>query len=303
MPEIGPMMRALELQRLIEDKVTEWRERSVRVAGVSVAESYQQPLNFKRHINRRKNSSEINRIIAKYSKTYNRAGEKHNVLHKISEQPPTRPARHKKVFAKLKSSRSEDNLVNIGSMEVHTHPNPEKTPPRFDLTKYNAKSCEDITAFVDIDHTMKSKNFQENSILNAKPMSKTRPKLHSICEDVFDISEFKDSGVELRHKANFATSTPISNRRTCPPIDSVSITSFDKCTKFSRSDGDKLRKGSSEPNILSDKSNLKLDEQIGDAKSLDGKRGWKILKPHFRRGTFDCILRWRGKKPQTSQTK
>ncbi|CAH2047152.1 unnamed protein product, partial [Iphiclides podalirius] len=304
MPEIGPMMRALELQRLIEDKVTEWRERSARVAGASVADSYQQPLNFKRHNNRRKNSSEINRIIAKYSKTRNRTGEKHSVLQHIPEQPPTRPARHKKPFAKLKSSRSEDNLVSVGSMDVHAHPDPEKTPPpRFNLTKYNAKSCEDITAFVDIDHTMKSKHFQEKSILNAKPMSQTRPKLHSICEDMFDISEFKDSGVELRHKDNFATSTPLTNRRTCPPIDSVSMISFDKCTKFSRSDVDKLRKGSSEPDILSDKSNLKLDEQTSDAKSLDGKKRWKILKPHFRRGTFDCILRWRGKKPQPLQTK
>ncbi|CAG5028296.1 unnamed protein product [Parnassius apollo] len=305
MPEIGPMMRALELQRLIEDKVSEWRERSARVAGVSVADSYQPPLHFKRHTNRRKNSTEINRIIAKYSKTYNKSNEKHNVLQQTSEQPPKRPARQKKIFDKLKSSKSEDNLANMETMEIHPEPRTRiKSEPRFSLKKYNAKSCEDITAFIDFDHSVKSKNFQENSIINAKKVTTARPKLHSICEDILDISDFKDGGVELRHKTNFATSTPLSNRRTCPSSDTVSMISFEKCDKYSISESEKLRKGISEPDMLrSDDSHLESVEQTGDSKSVDGKKGWKILKPHFRKGTFDCILRWRGKKPQPTQTK
>ncbi|XP_013138125.1 PREDICTED: BAI1-associated protein 3 isoform X2 [Papilio polytes] len=302
MPEIGPMMRALELQRLIEDKVTEWRERSARVAGRARPDAYQDPLNFHRRANRRKNSAQINRIIAKYSKT-NRSAEQSHATAEQTLTPPTRPARHKKIFAKLKPSKSEDNLVTVGTMEVHNEPNLDiKRQTRFSINKYNAKSCEDITAFVDFGHTMKSKNFQENSIINSKTVSDTRPKLHSICEDDFDLSDFKDSDVVLRHKSNFVTSTPLSNRRTCPPCDTVSMISFEKCSKYSFSVDDKLKKGSSEPDMLSD-SCLNSSEQVSDAKSLDGKKRWKMLKPQFRRGTFDCILRWRGKKPQQNTTK
>ncbi|XP_072932693.1 protein unc-13 homolog 4B [Epargyreus clarus] len=295
MPELGPMMRALELQRLIEDKVTEWRERSARVAGVSVAESYQQPLNFKRHTNRRKNSAEINRIIAKYSKPNKRTTERHISLQKCIEVPPTRPVRHKKLRNNL-LSKSEDNLASIGVMDVSPDPTTElKTPTRFNLAKYNARSCEDVTAFVDFEHCVKSKNFEENSIMNAKTVTHVRPALHSISEDI-SISEFSDSGVEIRDRPKIFTSTPISNRKTCPPGDSVSVLDFEKCTKHASADFSELKKGSSEPNILP--QNL-----LGSNKALDTIRRWKLLKPTFKKGTFDCILKWRGRKTHQSQAK
>ncbi|XP_052740956.1 protein unc-13 homolog 4B isoform X2 [Bicyclus anynana] len=291
MPELGPMMRALEMQRLIENKVSEWRERSTRVAGASVAESYQQPLHFKRHTNRRKNSAEINRIIAKYSTSNKRPVERRFTLEKCPEDPPVRPARHKKLFDKLKFSRSEDNLANIGVMDTPDPTEEIKAPPRLKLSKYKTKSCEDITAFGDFNHTMKSKHFEENSILNAKVIPKESHTLHSIGEDSSSISELEDSGVNLRHKPNFVTSTPISNRKTCPVGDSVSVFEFEKCAKYaSVSD---IQKGSSVPDVRSRIS-------VGSENTLDARKRWKLIKPPFRKGTFDCLLRWRGKKP-TSQ--
>ncbi|CAH2241745.1 jg16312 [Pararge aegeria aegeria] len=294
MPELGPMMRALELQRLIENKVSEWRERSARVAGASVAESYQQPLHFKRHTNRRKNSAEINRIIAKYSRPNKRPDERRFTVEKCPEEPPVRPARYKKFLNKF--SRSEDNLANIGVMDTHPDPTEEtiKAPPRSKLSKYKTKSCEDITAFVDLNHTMKSKIFEENSILNAKAVSKERHTLHSIGEDSADISEFEDSGISFRHKPNFLTSTPISNRKTCPAGDSVSVFEFEKCAKYSSVCD--LQKGSSVPDIHKRIS-------VGSANTLDARKRWKLIKPPFRKGTFDCLLRWRGKKPTSHRTK
>ncbi|XP_049872647.1 protein unc-13 homolog 4B isoform X2 [Pectinophora gossypiella] len=292
MPEIGPMMRALELQRLIEDKVTEWRERSARVGGRSVADSYQQPLNFKRHTNRRKNSAEISRIIAKYSKPNKRADERYVLPQYTPEITPARPARLKKTNLKL--SKSEDNLANIGCCTMDPYPDPtEVKPPPRGRFKYNAKSYEDITAFADIEHRRKSTNFEENSILNAKVIKNdTRPKLHSIGEN-FMATEFNDSALELRHKSIFSTSTPISNRKTCPVGDSVSVT-FERCTTYNPSD---LKKGSSEPDILSVNSR----DSVGTSKTLDSKKRWKLLKQPFRKGTFDCLILWRGKKPNVEK--
>ncbi|XP_034829314.1 protein unc-13 homolog 4B isoform X2 [Maniola hyperantus] len=296
MPELGPMMRALELQRLIENKVSEWRERSARVAGASVVDSYQQPLHFKRHTNRRKNSAEINRIIAKYSRPNKRPDERRFTLQKCPEEPPVRPARHKKLFDKLKFSRSEDNLANIGVMDTHPDPTVIKAPPRSKLSKYKTKSCEDITEFVDFNHTMKSKIFEENSILNAKTVPKERNALHNIGEDSSDnISEIEDSGINLRHKPIFVTSTPLSNRKTCPAGDSVSVFEFEKCVKYSSVSD--LQKGTSVPDIHSRIS-------VGSESTLDARKRWKLIKPPFRKGTFDCLLRWRGKKqPPHHQTK
>ncbi|KAJ2951066.1 hypothetical protein O0L34_g5445 [Tuta absoluta] len=299
MPEIGPMMRALELQRLIEDKVTEWRERSTRVAGRSVADSYQQPLNFKRHAYRRKNSAEINRIIAKYSKPHNKPVERYEPARIAPEITPARPARQKKSNLKL-FSKSEDNLASVGSGGMDDHPDPTEVrpPPRGrKLSKYNAKSYEDITVFVDVEQRRKSSNFEEYSILNSKtPKKELRPMLHSIGEDS-DITEFP-SGLELRDKSNFATSTPLTSRKTCPVGDSVSVLNFEKCSKYVPSD---LRKGSSEPDILSANSSRESVSSVGTSKTLDAKKRWNILRQPFKKGTFDCLLRWRGKK--TSQPK
>ncbi|XP_061378434.1 protein unc-13 homolog 4B isoform X2 [Danaus plexippus] len=287
MRELGAKMRASELQRLIENKVSEWRERSARVAGASMAESYQQP-HFKRHTNRRRNNAEINRIIAKYSKSHKRADERLAVDERL---PPVRPVRYKNKSNVLKTSRSEDNLTNIRVMD--SHPGAASNETRsFDLSKYSTKSCEDITAFVDFGHTMKSKNFEENSILNSKTVP-TRHTLHSIDEDVSDISEFSDSGVSVRYKSKFATSTPLSNRKTCPP-DSVSVIEFQKCSNFPSVS--ELRKGSSDPDIVSEKS-------INSSCTLDSRKRWKLPKPQFRKGTFDCLLRWRGKKPTSNQSR
>nr|XP_026489849.1 protein unc-13 homolog 4B isoform X5 [Vanessa tameamea] len=292
MPELGPIMRALELQRLVENKVTEWRERSARVAGTSVADSYQQPLHFKRHTNRRKNSAEINRIIAKYSKPSKRTDEHRFTLQKCPEEPPVRPVRLRRLRNNIKASRSEDNLVNIGVMDT-TDPTAEnEEQPRYSLSKYNNKSYEDISAFVDISHTMKSKNFDENSILNAKPIPNARHTLHVIGEDISDISEFSDSGVDFRFRNKFATSTPLSNRKTCPPGDSVSVIDFERCVK---NQGD-LKKGTSEPDILRKKS-------VESGSTLDFRKKWKLIRPPFRKGTFDCLLRWRGKKPPSNQSR
>ncbi|XP_050679053.1 protein unc-13 homolog 4B isoform X2 [Leptidea sinapis] len=287
MQELGSVMRAMELQRLIEDKVSEWRERSAWVAGVSVLESYQQPLNFKRHTNRRKNSAEINRIIAKYSKP-KRTEERHSVLAKCSEEPPTRPVRQKKLRKKF--SQSEDNLVTVGAMEP---PDPKlQITPR--TSKYNAKSCEDITAFIDIGNKRKSENFEESSILTAQPITRRRPKLHSIDENILYASEF-DSGVDFRIRTNFATSTPLSSRKTCPSGDSLSVIDFEK--SVANVSDSVLKKGSSEPDITARNS-------VSSEKTLDARKKWKILmpiKPPFRKGTFDCLLRWRGKKATSHQ--
>lgn len=294
MPEIGPMMRALELQRLIEDKVAEWRERSARVAGATVADAYQQPLNFKRHTHRRKNNAEINRIIAKYSKPTKRADEPYSVR-LTPDTSPKRPPRAKKLSKVL--SKSEDNLTSIDEMEVETHPKQE-AQPYFNLSKYNTKSCEDVTAFVDIHHNVKSKNFEQNSILNAKTVvPDRRPKLHSICEGVTDISEFSDSGLECDRSIDrsFATSTPLPKRKTCPPGGSVLTLNFEKVTKKPTSVSD-LRKGVSEPNILSADAS-----ESGISKTIDFRKRWKMLKPPFKKGAFDCLLLWRGKK-QTPTT-
>lgn len=298
MPEIGPMMRALEMQRLIEDKVAEWRERSARVAGASVADSYQQPLNFKRHTYRRKNNAEINRIIAKYSKPTKRADEPYSVRH-TPDTFPKRPPRVKKLSNLKVLSKSEDNLTSIGEMETETDPKQE-AQPYFTLSKYNTKSCEDVTAFVDVHHNVKSKNFEQNSILNAKTVvQNSRPKLHSICEGVTDISEFSDSGLECDRTMDrsFATSTPLSKRKTCPPGGSVMTLNFEKVTKKPNSVSD-LRKGVSEPNILSANAS-----ESGSSKTIDFRKRWKMLKPPrpFKKGAFDCLLLWRGKK-QTPPT-
>lgn len=246
MQELGPMMRALELQRLIEDKVTEWRQRSSRVVGASIADSYQQPVNFARRANRRKNGAEINRIIAKYSKTNKRADERHvSVESAPRHPPPIRPAR-KKTYNNLKASKSEDNLTSFG-MDTSTDPDPTeiKPPPRFNF-KYNAKSYEDVTAFVDVDRSRKSMIYEENSILNAKPAR--RKQLHSICEATLDTTEFKDSGIEIRSE-RFATSTPISKRKTYSDGDTETLSGFKKCAKYA-TNVFKLRKGSSEPDLL-----------------------------------------------------
>lgn len=289
MPELGPMMRALELQRVIEDKVTEWRERSARVAGASVADSYQQPLNFKRHTHRRKNSAEINRIIAKYSRHNKRAHEP-SAKRIAPVTPPTRPPRTKKPFSKA-LSKSEDNLANMG--DVHYDPNPsDQNKPGFSGSKYSARSYEDVTAFVDVHRTMKSKNFEQTSILNAKVApSKPRSKLHSVSEDLTAKPALHDSGLDIRTKKEFVTSTPLSKRKTCPSESSV----FDKCTNYSSVSD--LRKGTSEPDILSVSSIRTTDT----TRTLDSKKKWKLLKPPFKKGALDCLFLWRGKKTEQRQ--
>lgn len=293
MPELGPMMRALELQRIIEDKVTEWRERSARVAGASVADSYQQPLNFKRHTHRRKNSAEINRIIAKYSR-HNKRAHDNSAKRIIPETPPTRPPRAKKLSYSKALSKSEDNLASMG--DVHYNPNPADDKPGFSGSKYSARSCEDVTAFVDIHHSMTSKNFDQTSILNAKLAPRNpRSKLHSISEDLTVKPTLVDSGLDLRQtqsKSDFVTSTPLSKRKTCPSESSV----FEKCKNYSSVSD--LRKGSSEPDILSVSSIHTTDT----AKTLDSKKKWKLLKPPFRKGALDCLFLWRGKKTEQRQT-
>ncbi|KAG6450866.1 hypothetical protein O3G_MSEX006811 [Manduca sexta] len=292
MPELGPMMRALELQRLIEDKVTEWRERSARVAGATVAESYQQPLNFKRHTHRRKNSAEINRIKAKYSKPYKRTDEPFRPSF-VCDEPPTRPPRNKKLSSFLKVlSKSEDNLATIGVMEIHPDPK-EPAKPHFTVSKYNTKSCEDVAAFANVHRNITSKNFEKHSILNAKIVSdNSKPKLRSISEDVQVISEFDDSAVELRIRPSFATSTPVTKRQSCVSEGNALDYGFQKCTNYS-SDVSGLRKGNSEPDILSADS-----KGLSDTKTIDWRKRWKQLKPPFKKGAFDCLLRWRPKKPK-----
>lgn len=290
MPEIGPMMRALEMQRLIENKVSEWRERSARVAGGTVAESYQQPLNFKRHTNRRKNSAEINRIIAKYSKPSKRADERYILPQPTPEIAPTRPARHK--TSTLKLSKSEDNLASI-DVKLNTHPDPtEVRPPprgRFTMAKYNTKSYENITTFVDVHHNNKSKNFEENSILNAKLANRPKSDFCSIRENV---TVFSDSGLKVRQKSNFTTSTPLSHRKTYTAGDSVSV-DFEKCSSYDTSG---FRKGTSEPDLLS----VSSKDSVGTSKKKDSKKRWK----RFRKETFGWLLRWRkpGKKAAVEKT-
>lgn len=298
MPELGPMMRALELQRLIEDKVSEWRERSVQVAGGTVADSYQQPLNFKRHTNRRKNSAEINRIIAKYSKPNKRADERYVLPQPTPEITPTRPVRHKK--SNLKLSKSEDNLASV-SVDLNTHPDPtEIRPPprgRFKMGKYSAKSYEDITMFVDIHHNNRSKNFEENSILNAKP-AKTgcRPNRSSVAENISRTTNYSDSGIKVYQKSNFTTSTPLSKRKTYTAGDSVSV-DFEKCSNY---DASGIRKGSSEPDLLS----VNSIDTVDTSKTINSKKGWKFLKQPFRKRPFGWLLPWRrrGKKDNSQKT-
>lgn len=298
MPEIGPMMRALELQRLIEDKVAEWRERSARVAGASVADSYQQPLNFKRHTHRRKNHAEINKIIAKYSKPTKRTDGPYLLSRDTPQYIPQPPPRTKKVLSNLKVlSKSEDNLAAVGTMEVHPEPKKE-AKTYFTVSKYNTKSCEDVTAFVDV-HGVKSKNFEENSILNAKPVVERRKhKLHSISEGITNSSEHSDSGMDsVMIDKSFVTSTPLSKRKSTPA--NVSGFVFEKVSKKPNS-ASELRKGSSEPNILSAKE---ISENPVNTKTLDFRKRWKMLKPPFKKGAFDCLLLWRAKKPNPSPVK
>lgn len=293
MPELGPMMRAIELQRLVEDKVSEWRERSAQVAGGTVADSYQQPLNFKRHTNRRKNSAEINRIIAKYSKPNKRADERYVLPQPTPEITPARPDRHKK--SNLKLSKSEDNLAS-GSVGLNTHPDPtEVRPPprgRFIMAKYSAKCYEDVTTFVDIHHNNRSKNFEENSILNAKSVKRdSAPNLYSIREKVSKITDFSDSSVKVNESSNFTTSSPLSKRKTYTASDSVSA-DFEKCSNY---DVSGFRKGSSVPDLLSVGS---MDSVVTSKTLKDSKKRWKVFKQPFRKGKFDWLLRWgrRGKK-------
>lgn len=308
MQELGPVLRALELQKLIEDKVTEWRERSTRVAGSSVADSYQQPVNFRRKANRRKNSSEIDRIIEKYSKTNQpkRTDESYFLprLIELKQEkesaktpviPPQRPARQRKCGSNWKLSRSEDNLSSIGMSD---NPDPVKPPRRF---KYNAKSCEDITEFVDVGLSKRSKNFEQNSILNAKPVPNERPKLCTISEDKSFIRESSPDFV-FRTKSEFATSTPISKRNTCH-LESLNdydfeSENFEKCTKYSSVSD--LRHGISEPDILSVCDSVDSKDAT---KALAAKKRWKFLKQPFRKGSFDVILRWRGKKSRPEKHK
>ncbi|KAM3965051.1 C2 and C2B_Munc13-like domain-containing protein staccato isoform 2-T2 [Aphomia sociella] len=294
MLELGPMMRSLELHRLVEDKVSEWRARSARVSGATVADSYQQPLNFKRHTNRRKNSAEINRIIAKYSKPNKRTDESHFTSKNTPEKPPARPPRQKKLLSRLKVlSKSEDNLSTVvGAMEIHPNPTEIRSQTTF---KYNAKSCEDITAFIDVNRNVKSKNFEENSILNARGAPENiRPKLHSISEDLLDYTVFSEKS-KTKNETNFVTSTPLSKRNSCPPSDSVTVNnSFEKCNKYATSVND-LRKGSSEPNILSADRD---EDSISANKTLDLKKPWRLLKPVFPKGKIDALFRWRKKKPR-----
>ncbi|XP_048485356.1 protein unc-13 homolog 4B isoform X3 [Plutella xylostella] len=296
MPEIGPMMRALELQRLVEHKVSEWRERSARVSGAPGPAAYHPRANFTRHTNRRKNSAEINRIIAKYSRPNSRTDERHASIQTSqtrkqvqSYQPaPIRPARQKK--GSLKGSKSEDNLANMDS-EVSYYPE-IKPPPRY---KYRTKSCEDITAFVDVNHSKKSTMYQENSILNSKTASQVRPvplprkQLHSICED--SMTEFKDSAIEIRSEDSFRTSTPISKRKTYSEGEFGTMSGFQKCVKYT-SNVFTLRKGRSEPDILSAITSV---ESVGSSKTLDAKKRWKNLKSPFRKAAFSFLVPWKKK--------
>lgn len=304
MQELGPMMRVMALQRLIEDKVSEWRERSARVAGASVADSYQQPVNFRRHTNRRKNSAEINKIIAKYSKPIKRTDERYfthesHLHHAAPAPPPVRPARQKKA-TNLKYSKSEDNLANIMDMNPDPTAPDIKPPPRFNFTKYKTKSYEDVTAFYDINHTKKSKNFEESSILNAKSAPKPKPKLRklqSIDENLLDIREFKDSAIELRSDSNYATSTPVSKRKTYSEGDSVSLSGFQQCLR-NVTGGNALRKGASEPDILSASTST---ESVPNTKTLDARKKWKLLRPQF--SAFSFLIPWRNKKASPPQPK
>lgn len=299
-------MRALELQRLIEDKVSEWRERSARVAGASVADSYQQPVHFRRHANRRKNSAEINKIIAKYSKPIKRTDESYVTHHshmyqELAEPPPVRPARQKKT-SNLKYSKSEDNLANL----MDRNPDPTapdiKPPPRF---KYKTKSYEDITAFFDVGHKRRSKNFEENSILNAKtaPNPKVRlRKLKSIEEDILDVTEFKDSAIELRSESGFMTSTPVSKRKTYSDSDSVSLSGFQKCLRYATG-GATLRKGASEPDMLSACDGSQSVLKTNKTSNKDSRKKWKLPRPQFRTQAFAFLIPWRAKKTAPPEPK
>ncbi|GBP88105.1 hypothetical protein EVAR_64581_1 [Eumeta japonica] len=286
MPEIGAMMRAIELQRLVENKVTEWRERSARVmsagagagGGGGMAASYQSS-NFRRYTNHRKNSAEIKRIIAKYSRRDERPRE--------PSPPPARPPRNKK----LKYSHSEDNLAAMDLGQVpRFQPEP---PPRFHYTrsKYNAKSCEDLTAFVDVERSNRSKNFEENSIMNARhPQPRDRPNSCAVSEGVYRDSKYDD--FDIRDDPKFVTSTPIPHRRN--RHDSELLSDSDrKRDKYSE-----LKKGSSEPNILSVSA-----KTTASTNTLDAKKKWTILKQPFKKGTFDCLVLWKRRKTRVEPTR
>ncbi|CAG9133245.1 unnamed protein product [Plutella xylostella] len=258
--------------------------------------AYHPRANFTRHTNRRKNSAEINRIIAKYSRPNSRTDERHASIQTSQtrkqvhsyQAPPVRPARQKK--GSLKGSKSEDNLANMDS-DVSYYPE-IKPPPRY---KYRTKSCEDITAFVDVNHSKKSTMYQENSILNSKTASQVRPvplprkQLHSICED--SMTEFKDSAIEIRSEDSFRTSTPISKRKTYSEGEFGTMSGFQKCVKYT-SNVFTLRKGRSEPDILSASTSV---ESVGSSKTLDAKKRWKNLKSPFRKAAFSFLVPWKKK--------
>lgn len=281
MQELSSMMRAMELQRVIEDKVSEWRQRSARVAGKTVADSYQQPVTFKRQVNRRKNSAEINKIIAKYSKpNCNRnAGEKHNIIQRPpSPPPPIRPARVKK---RATISKSVDNLTKI---DVHSEP----TNGSLVTKRYETKSHDDLTALGDV--RVKSSRFQEHSIM-ARNEPNIKPNISIEDNNNIDYNDFKN--IEKRKRRSIATSTPITERK---PVNSND--NFKKCINYGASVSD-LRKGVSEPDILSATGSR---DSLNSAKT-EYKKKWKILRQPFRKGTFDCLLLWKNRKSRKDQTR
>lgn len=293
MQELGGMMRAIELQKMIEDKVTEWRQRSARVAGGGMVDSYQQPVNFKRHTNRRKNSAEINKIIAKYSKPNKRADERYNIVQKPKSPPPVRPERTKKLKSSGNFSKSVDNLATIDM-----NPNPANMSTNFHISKYKlgAKSHEDLRVFVDVNHNRKSANFDEKSIMENKLIgNKVNVIPKKIPEEIINYEDFKNN--DIRKRCSIATSTPISKKKMCSEEDDKVNDYFKKCTISSVSD---LKKGSSEPNILSASVSK---ESLNSTKTVDYRKKWKMLKPPFRKGAFDCLLLWKIRKSKNEQTK
>lgn len=261
MQELTTMMRAIELQRAIEDKVSEWRQRSAKVTGKNMADSYQQPINFKRQINRRKHSAEINKIYAKYSKPINidkNAGERHFVVQKRPSPPPIRPPRVKK---QKNISKSADNLTNI-NLDTSIVGN------RILKNKYETKSDD--------------RKYNRHSL-----------------DEILDYNDFKD--IENKKKINIMTSTPIIVRKSSQE-ESIEIQDFKKCSKYSASVNDlsDIRKGNSEPNILSASDSR---ESLDSVKTSGYKKKWKFLKKPFRKGTFDRFLVWKTKKPHKETTR
>lgn len=320
MQEIRTIMRATELQRLIEDKVSEWRERSARVAGGSVADSYQQqPVKFRRHTNRRKNSAEINKIITKYSKPNKRADERHtavmrdtsnlnnnritypssqyhsrnNAVYNAQESPPIRPERTKKL---RKLSQSADNLTTLDmNNESKGH-----SLNRFSDTeyKYNAKSYEDITAFADVHYVNKSKNFEYKNILTNKSVNNVALKDNTIREDILDRTDFDE--FEIRRKSDFVTSTPKARRKShYDEILTIDEREFEKCSTSSSVSVSELKKGKSEPDIISAVNH----DPSNTTKTLDFRQKWKKLKQPFRKGKFVRLLPWKGRRSRTELTR